>query len=88
TAPSSSINAIFRNVMIFGTNTFSAIDNNNDNIVDQFSITFQVLVGNNNTNVIINNINVWLIFQYELRARQYINMETMAFYDYNYLKNE
>ncbi|CAF1201039.1 unnamed protein product [Rotaria sordida] len=74
----SSINAIFRNVMIFGTNTFSAIDNNNDNIVDQFSITFQVLVGNNNTNVIINNINVWLIFQYELRARQYINMETMA----------
>ncbi|CAF2371955.1 unnamed protein product [Rotaria sp. Silwood2] len=78
TSSYSSINTIFRDVMIFGINTFSLNDTNNDGITDQFSITFQAIIGGNITNTIIKNINVWLIFEYELRARQYINMETMA----------
>jgi len=69
-----SINTIFQDVLIPGTNTFSAIDNNNDGITDQFSITFQFF---NQANVSFDNVDLWLIFQYELRARQYIYMETM-----------
>ncbi|CAF3375054.1 unnamed protein product [Rotaria sp. Silwood1] len=78
TSSYASINTIFRDVMIFGINTFSTSDNNYDGVTDQFSITFQVIVGGNNTATVINNINIWLILEYELRARQYIKMETMA----------
>jgi transmembrane protein 231 len=70
-----SLNTLFQNVIIPGTNTFSAIDNDGDGVTDQFDITIELLLS---STVNINNINVWLIFEYELRARQYILMETMA----------
>jgi transmembrane protein 231 len=70
-----SLNSIFRSVLLPGTCTVTAIDNNNDGITDQFSITLQFFNGNN---IQINNINLWLIFCYELRAKQYIKMETMG----------
>jgi transmembrane protein 231 len=69
-----SINSIFQNAFIPGTTTVSAIDNNNDGITDQFFITFQFSYG---SGVQINSVDLWLIFQYELRARQSIIMETM-----------
>lgn len=70
------LNAAFREVLIPGTNTFSAIASNNDGVTDSFSISFQLLFNSNN--VVISNINAWLIFQYELQGRENINMETMA----------
>ncbi|CAF2120900.1 unnamed protein product [Rotaria magnacalcarata] len=72
------INTVFRDVLITGTNTFDAYDTNRDGVTDQFYITIQVLFGSTTTVVSLQNLNVWIIFQYELRARQYILMETMA----------
>ena len=73
-----SINTVFRNVYIPTTNTFSAIDNNDDGVIDQFSIILQSFINDDNPSVLIKNINIWLIFEYELRARQHIFMETMT----------
>jgi hypothetical protein len=69
-----SLNTIFQNVLIPGTSTVTAIDNNNDGITDQFAISLEFFNGDN---VQINNVDLWLIFQYELRARQSLIMETM-----------
>jgi transmembrane protein 231 len=71
-----SLNAAFRDALIPGTNTFSAIDSNNDGVTDQFVISIQLFF--DDSTIVLTNINVWLIFQYELRARQSIIMETMA----------
>jgi transmembrane protein 231 len=70
-----SLNTMFQDAFIPGTCTFLAIDNNNDEITDQFSISLQFSYENN---IQMNNLNLWLIFQYELRARQAINMQTMV----------
>jgi transmembrane protein 231 len=70
-----SLNSAFQNVLISESGNFLAIDKDGDGITDQFSITFDLLFSTSPT---INNINVWLIFKYQLRARQYITMETMA----------
>jgi transmembrane protein 231 len=69
-----SLNSLFQNAFIPGTCTFLAIDNNNDEVTDQFSISLQFSYTND---IQMNNVNLWLIFQYELRARQAIYMETM-----------
>jgi len=69
-----SINSIFQNALIPGITTAYAIDNNNDGITDQFNITLQFLY---QSGVEINTVDLWLIFQYELRARQSLIMQTM-----------
>lgn len=75
------LNAAFRDVLIATTNTFIESDSNFDGINDKFSIVVQLLFGD--STIVINNINLWLIFQFQLRARQYISMETMALININ-----
>ncbi|CAF1064056.1 unnamed protein product [Adineta steineri] len=70
------LNTAFRDAFISGINSLTSNDTNGNGIDNQFSIAFQFPFDDNT--IVINNINVWLIFQYELRARQYINMKTMA----------
>ena len=69
------INSIFQTLFIPSSSTVIPIDNNGDGITDQFSITIELPLA---TNLPINNINLWLIFQYELRARQSLIMETIV----------
>ena len=69
-----SLNSLSSTAFIPGTVTFLAIDNNNDEVTDQFSISLQFSYS---SDIKMNNLNLFLIFQYELRARQAITMETM-----------
>jgi transmembrane protein 231 len=73
-----SLNENFKNVIIPGTNTFAAIDTNQDGVYDQYSISIDLLFPSTSASITVSNVNVWLIFEYELRGREYIKMETMA----------
>lgn len=72
----SSLNTVFREVVLSGTNTFTAKDTNADGVTDQLSVVLQIFFGTTTAN--LQNLNVWLMFQYELRGRQYVDMETMV----------
>ena len=69
------INSFFPISFIPSSSVVTPMDNNNDGITDQFSITIELP---STSTIQINNINLWLVFQYELRARQSIIMETMT----------
>ncbi|UJR15762.1 hypothetical protein I4U23_002697 [Adineta vaga] len=72
-----SLNTAFQDVWIPGTSdAVEEVDTDQDGISDQFSLIIQLPY--QDTNVQIRYINLWMIFQYELKARQSIQMETMA----------
>ena len=56
--------------------TFQAVDPNSDGINDQLSTIVEILFASDT--ITIQNVNVWLIVQYELRGRQRIVMESLA----------
>lgn len=70
------LNAAYRDVYLPGTDVATASDTDADGINDQFNIAVELLPAS--SNVGIASINIWMIFQYELRARQTVTMETMA----------
>lgn len=75
TSSYAAINSYFSTAFIPSSSVVTPVDSNNDGITDQFSITIQLP---STSTAQINNINLWLVFQYELRARQSIIMETMV----------
>ncbi|CAF0939372.1 unnamed protein product [Rotaria sp. Silwood1] len=72
----STLNRNFQESLIPGNTIESLYDVDGDGLMDQFRISFDLIFAQSNT--VIRSINIWLIFQYELREKQRINMETMA----------
>ncbi|CAF1200986.1 unnamed protein product [Rotaria sordida] len=70
------LNRNFQERLITGNKIESLYDIDGDGLNDQFRISFDLIFSQ--TNILIRSINIWLIFQYELREKQRINMETMA----------
>ena len=69
------LNSISQNALIPSTSTSELLDTNKDGITDQISVSLQLIM---NSGISIDSMNLFLIFQYELQAKQYINMQTMA----------
>ncbi|CAF1412046.1 unnamed protein product [Rotaria magnacalcarata] len=72
----STLNNNLKNVILSGYETESSYDIDGDGLLDQFRISFNLIFSQ--TNVVIRNINIWLIFEYELSDKQRVNMESMA----------
>jgi hypothetical protein len=72
----STLNQNFYSNLIPATTTTASYDIDGDGLIDQFSISFDLIFSSPST--VITNINIWLIFQYQLSKKQLINMETMA----------
>jgi hypothetical protein len=77
TSSYSSLNAALRTIYTPGVSTVTAIDDNQDGITDQLQTTVEIILPT--SNFVAENIQLWLILQYELQARQHIIMETAAF---------
>jgi transmembrane protein 231 len=72
----STLNDNFKENILYGSKTESSSDIDGDGLIDQFRISFDFEISS--SSVIIRNINIWLIFQFELLEKQRINMETIA----------
>ena len=70
------LNNYFQAGAVPGNVAESSSDIDGDGLIDQYRISFDLTFSS--TSITIRSINVWLIFQYELRGRQHITMETMA----------
>jgi transmembrane protein 231 len=70
------LNNNFQGAILPGSIVQSSSDINGDGLLDQFRISFDL--ASSQATTIIRNINIWLIFQFELSVKQRINMETMA----------
>ena len=72
----STLDRNFQNNIIFGSTSETAYDIDQDGLIDQLFISFDLIFSQSTT--LISNINIWLICQYQLSGKQQINMETMA----------
>jgi hypothetical protein len=70
------LNNNFQDGLIPGSTILSTSDIDGDGLIDQFRISFDLVFSQ--SNIIINSINILLIFHFELSDKQYIIMETMA----------
>ena len=70
------LNRDFLTGVLFGSSSESQTDTDGDGLIDQFVLSLDVILPSSTAT--INNINLWLVFQYELRQRQRIRMETLA----------
>jgi len=70
------LNDNFKENILYGTKTESLSDIDGDGLIDQFRVSFDLEIPS--SSITIRNINIWLIFQYQLSEKQLINMETMA----------
>lgn len=71
-----SLNSLFERVILPASGSFQALDRNGDGVVDQVSTAVEILFPSGATT--IQNVNVWLVIQYELRGRQRVVMESLA----------
>jgi len=76
TSSYSTLNNNFQERFIPGSTIESTSDIDGDGLIDQFRISFDLVFSQGTT--VIRNINIWLIYQYQLSGKQLINMETMA----------
>ena len=71
-----SLNSLFHDALLSGTASISPVDTNQDGVPDQLTCTLEIFFSTDT--VAISSIDAWLVFQYELRARQRLTMETAA----------
>jgi transmembrane protein 231 len=72
----STLNRNFQDSLLPGTTTVSSFDVDADGLIDQFRVSFDLIFDSSST--LIRSINIWLLFQYELREKQRITMETIG----------
>jgi transmembrane protein 231 len=72
----STLNQQFARDLIFGNVMDASSDTDGDGFIDQYRISFELMQPM--TSNYIHNINIWLIFPFELRQQQHISMETLA----------
>ena len=72
----SSVNRDFVAGLIFGKVRETVRDIDGDGLIDQIRVSFELTFPTTSTP--INSITIWLAFQFELRKRQLIRMETLA----------
>ncbi|CAF2499024.1 unnamed protein product [Rotaria sp. Silwood2] len=72
----STLNRNFEESLITGNTIVTSSDVDGDGLIDQCRISSDFIFSQ--ADIVIRNINIWLIFQYQLREKQRINMETMA----------
>ncbi|CAF1411886.1 unnamed protein product, partial [Didymodactylos carnosus] len=70
-----SLNAAFSSILLYANQKSVANDTDSDGIIDQYKIDFIVPLAGAYK---IGNIDAWLFFDYELRGRQSVVMETLA----------
>ena len=70
------LNENFQNQLLLGAVTESSHDTDGDGLLDQFRFSGNIVFSS--STISIRSINLWLIYQYELRGKQHILMETMA----------
>ncbi|UJR30853.1 hypothetical protein I4U23_018368 [Adineta vaga] len=71
----SNLNRNLQSNLLISDTIFTTNDTDSDGLLDQYRMTFDIVFASTST---IRSINIWLIFQYELRVKQHITMETMA----------
>lgn len=70
------LNRNFQDTLITGLINETSSDVDGDGILDQFRVSFDLMFPTSTTQV--RSMNIWLMFQCELREKQHINMESMA----------
>ncbi|CAF0935979.1 unnamed protein product [Adineta steineri] len=72
----STLNENFQNSLVSTAENKMPFDTDGDGLIDQFQTTFDLTFADSTTQ--ISSLNIWLLFQFQLSRKQYINMETMA----------